>query len=153
MALADGYVASFATKYHYNFWRPVTAIQNAHSDDNPDTAADPTWTPLRPTPPIPDYESAHSVQGGAGAEVLKRFFRKDHTAFRTCSLTLPAGSRCNDATPVLRSYSSFTEAARENGVSRIYVGFHFRQAVDEGIEHGRNIGEHAVKEFLQPLRR
>ncbi len=65
MALADGYIGSFETKYHYNYWRPVTAIRLADSDGNPDTSADPTWTPLVVTPPIPDYDSAHSVQGGA----------------------------------------------------------------------------------------
>ena len=50
MALADGYVASFDTKRHYNFWRPVTAIRLADTDGNPHTDADPTWTPLVPTP-------------------------------------------------------------------------------------------------------
>ena len=70
------------------------------------------------------------------AAVLKRFFGTDHIAFTTCSLTLPAGQTCTDASPVLRSYASFSQAAEENGVSRILVGFHFRKAVDEGIEHG-----------------
>ena len=79
MALADGYVATFATKYHYNFWRPVTAIREADSDGNPDTVADPAWTPLAPTPPIPDHDSGHSVEGGAAAQVLKRFFDSDRS--------------------------------------------------------------------------
>jgi hypothetical protein len=91
MSLADGYVSSFETKYHYNYWRPVTAIRAADTDGNPRTSADPTWTPLVTTPPIPDYDSAHSVQGGAGATVLKRFFGTDRIGFSTCSLTLPAG--------------------------------------------------------------
>ena len=149
MALADGYIGSFATKYHYNYWRPVTAIQTADTDGNPNTSADPTWTPLVTTPPIPDYESAHSVQGGAASKVLKRFFGTDHFMFDTCSLTLPPGSTCNDLTPVLRRYSSFSQAAAENGLSRILVGFHFRKAVDEGIEHGRKIGDRAVDRFLR----
>ena len=75
MALADGYIGSFETKYHYNYWRPVTAIQTADTDGNPDTSADPTWTPLVPTPPIPDYDSAHSVEGGAAAKVLEAVLR------------------------------------------------------------------------------
>ena len=91
MALADGYVGSFDTKYHYNYWRPVTAIRSADTDGNPNTSADPTWTPLVTTPPIPDYDSAHSVEGGAARQVLKRFFGTDHIGFATCSLTLPAG--------------------------------------------------------------
>jgi hypothetical protein len=150
LALADGYIGSFATKYHYNYWRPVTAIRAAHTDGNPHTSADPNWTPLRTTPPIPDYDSGHSVQGGAGAEVLKQFFGTDRVGFSTCSLTLPAGQTCSDASPVLRSYRSFSQAADENGLSRILVGFHFRLAVVEGIKEGRSIGNRAAKLFLQP---
>jgi hypothetical protein len=106
---------------------------------------------LVPTPPIPDYDSAHSVEGGAASQVLKRFFGTDHIGFTTCSLTLPAGSTCDDASPVLRSYTSFSQAREENGVSRILVGFHFRKAVDEGIDHGRKIGNRAVNRFLRPV--
>lgn len=152
MALADGYIGSFDTKYHaYNYWRPITAIQTADTDGNPNTSADPTWTPLVPTPPIPDFDSAHAVEGGAAAQVLKRFFGTDHIGFTTCSLTLPAGSTCDDASPVVRSYTSFSQAREENGVSRILVGFHFRKAVDEGIDHGRQIGNRAVDYFLRPV--
>jgi hypothetical protein len=150
MALADGYIGSFETKYHYNYWRPVTAIQTADTDGNPNTSADPTWTPLVPTPPIPDYDSAHSVEGGAAAGVLKRFFGTDDIGFTTCSLTLPAGSTCTDASPVLRSYTSFSQAEEENGLSRILVGFHFRDAVETGIKHGEKIGERAVNLYLRP---
>jgi hypothetical protein len=150
MALADGYIGSFDTKYDYNYWRPVTAIQTADTDGNPDTSADPTWTPLVPTPPIPDYDSAHSVEGGAAAKVLERFFGTDGIGFETCSLTLPSGSTCDDAQPVLRHYAGFSQAAAENGVSRILVGFHFRKAVEEGIKHGAKIGKRAVNHFLRP---
>jgi hypothetical protein len=151
MALADGYVGTFETKYLYNFWRPVTAIQLAATDGNPDTDADPTWTPLVGTPPIPDHDSAHSVEGGAAAQVFKRFFGTDLIGFETCSLTLPAGSMCNDASSVSRSFTSFSQAADENALSRILVGFHFRHAVESGVEHGRRIGNRAVNQFLLPL--
>ncbi len=152
MALADGYIGSFESKYLYNYWRPVTAIREAGADGNPNTSADPTWTPLVPTPPIPDHDSAHSVQGGAAAEVLRRFFGKDHIGFRTCSLTLPSGSMCADPSPVTRRYRSFSEAADENGLSRVLVGFHFRNAVEDGIKHGHRIGGLAVDRYLRPLR-
>ena len=151
MALADGYVTTFAAKYQYNFWRPVTAIRTADTDGNPDSVADPTWTPLVPTPPIPEHDSGHSVEGGAAAQVLKRFFGRDDIAFSTCSLTLPPGQTCADVSPVLRSYTGFTHAARENGLSRILVGFHFRNAVEQGIAHGRSIGNHVVSHALRPV--
>jgi len=151
MALADGYVGSFETKYLYNFWRPVTAIQLAATDGNPDTDADPTWTPLVGTPPIPDHDSAHSVEGGAAAQVFKRFFGTNRISFETCSLTMPAGSRCTDAGSVTRAFTSFSQAANENALSRILVGFHFRHAVESGVEHGRRIGNRAVNRFLLPV--
>jgi len=152
MALADGYVGSFEAKAHYNFWRPVTAIHEGATDGNPATAGDPTWVPLVPTPPIPDYDSAHSVEGAAAAEVLAGVFGTNDVSFSTCSLTLPVGTRCTDAVPVFRSFTSFSQAADENGLSRILVGFHFRQAVAEGLKHGRQIGKRAVNLFLQPVR-
>ena len=150
LAMADGYIASWASKHHYNFWRPVTAIHLADTDGNPNTAADPTWTPLQPTYPIPDHDSAHSVEGGAAAEVLRQFFGTDEITFSACSLSLPAGSRCTDAVPVFRHYTSFSQAADENALSRILIGIHFRRATEEGTQHGRKIAKRAVNLFLKP---
>lgn len=152
MALADGYIATFAAKYQHNFWRPVTAIQEAETDGNPATVADRNWNPLAVTPPIPDHDSGHSVQGGAAAEVLERFFGDSRFSFRTCSTSLAEGSRCQDPSPVFRSFRSFSDAADENGVSRIYVGYHFRYAVTEGIQHGRRIGHWTIEHYLMPSR-
>jgi len=152
VAQADGYVASWATKYNYRFWRPVTAIREAAHDGNPGTTADPAWMSLRPTPPVPDYESAHAVEGAAAAEVMKRVFGRDHIAFSACSLSLPAGSNCNDGNPVRRSFRGFDQAASENADSRVYVGFHFRDAVEKGLKHGRQIGHWAVNHTLEMQR-
>jgi hypothetical protein len=151
LAMADGYIGSFETKYFYNFWRPVTAIQTADTDGNPKTDADPTWTPLVPTPPVPDYDSGHSVEGGVAAQVLGRFFGTDQISFETCSMTLPAGSTCNDVSAVWRSFTSFSQAAEENAFSRVLVGFHFRRACEEGVKHGGRIGDRAVGLFLRPV--
>jgi PAP2 superfamily len=141
MALADGYIAMAASKNHYNFWRPVTAIQGS---------GDKNWTPLVPTPPDQDYPSGHSIEGGVGAEVLKRLFGTDQVSFQDCGTTLPAGSRCGDPTPIMRSYTSFTQAADENAYSRVLVGFHFRNATKVGTEYGRQIGERAAT-LLAPI--
>jgi hypothetical protein len=142
MALMDGYIAMSASKNHYNFWRPVTAIQSG---------GDANWTPLQPTPPNQDYPSGHSIEGGAGAEVLKQFFGTDEISFQDCGTMLPAGGACGDPTPVLGTYTSFTQAANENAYSRILVGFHFRKAIEEGTEYGRKIGERAVTLNLRPV--
>ena len=149
MALADGYIAMVDSKNHYNYWRPITAIRTADTDGNPDTIVDLTWTPLVPTPANQDYVSGHSIEGGAGAEVLKQFFGSDQISFDDCSVTLPAGSTCSDPTPVLRSYTSFSEAAAENAYSRILVGFHFRKSIEEGIKYGEKIGQRAINLYLR----
>jgi hypothetical protein len=150
MTLADGYIGSWEAKYHYYFWRPVTAIREADADGNPKTSGDPAWTPLQPTYAQPDYPSAHAVQGGAAAEVLARVFGTDDIAFEACSMSLPAGSNCTDGSPVLHSFSNFSEAANENALSRILIGIHFRHAVEEGTRHGRRIADRAVRRFLRP---
>ena len=152
LALADGYIAMVDTKNHYNYWRPVTAIQTADTDGNPETAGDPFWTPLRPTPPDQDYASGHAIEGGAAAEVLKEFFGTDQISFEDCGVTLPAGRTCSDPSPVLRSYTSFSQAAAENAYSRILIGFHFRKSVEEGTDYGRKIGNRAANLYLRPVR-
>jgi hypothetical protein len=149
-AEADGYVASWATKYHYRFWRPITAIREAANDNNPGTHADAAWMSLRPAPPVPDYESGHAVQGAAAAEVMKSVFGRANIGFDACSLSLPAG-KCGEGNAVRRHFKNFEQAAIENGESRILVGFHFRDAVEKGLTHGRQIGQWAISQHLQPL--
>jgi len=82
--------------------------------------------------------------GGAEAEALKQLIGTDQFNFKDCGATLPAGSTCYDEKPVLRSYTSFTHAADENAISRVYAGFHFRNATVEGTAHGRKMGERAA---------
>jgi len=142
MALTDGYIAMVASKNYYNYWRPVTAIHSG---------GDTSWTPLVPTPPNQDYPSGHSIEGGAGAEVLKQFFGTDQISFKDCGTMLPTGSSCGDPTPVLRTYTSFSLAAEENAYSRILIGFHFRNATKEGNAYGHKIGERAAT-LLPPVK-
>ena len=152
IAMADGYIASWEVKYHYSFWRPITAIREGDNDGNRATQSDSTWTPLQPTYPIPDHDSGHAVQGGVAAEILKQVFGTDDVPFTACSTTVGPGGTCTDATPVIRSYSSFSQAAGENAVSRIYIGIHFRKAVETGVHHGRRIAAYAVQRFMKPVR-
>ena len=91
------------------------------------------------------------MQGGVAAEILKQVFGTDDVSFTACSTTVPPGGTCTDATPVIRSYSSFTQAADENAVSRIYIGIHFRKAVETGVHHGRRIAAYAVHQFMKPV--
>ncbi|HEX6510199.1 MAG TPA: vanadium-dependent haloperoxidase [Chloroflexota bacterium] len=139
VAMFDGLIGIFDSKYLYNFWRPEAAIHAGDTDGNPATAGDATWTPLRPTPAHPDYPSAHTSSGAAASTVLASFFG-DATSFSfTTRTVLPANA--------VRSYTSFSQAATEEGVSRIYVGYHFRTAVNAGATMGHQTGEWTVKNF------
>jgi Vanadium chloroperoxidase N-terminal domain len=150
MGEADAYIGSFDTKLHYFTWRPVTAIHLAATDGNPNTTADPDWEvvgwnpggapDLRywPTPPIPDYASAHATAGGVGSEIIKSFFGSDNIRFSSASTSYPS----------TRNFTSLSQAARENSLSRIYVGYHFRQACMEGEQQGKNIGKWIFDHYL-----
>jgi hypothetical protein len=122
IAVADAFIACWSTKYRFNVVRPVTYIRRV---------IDSSWTPLLVTPPFPEYTSGHSVQSGAAARVLTDLF--GHVAF-TDRTHLPRG-----LPP--RSFGSFTEAAHEAAVSRLYGGIHFRAACERGYEQGICVGK------------
>jgi hypothetical protein len=142
--MAEGYIAGFDSKYYYNFWRPITAIREAHLDGNPETEGDPGWNSYLVTPPVPDWPSTHSVLGAAAAAVLADFFGTDMIAFEMTSGP-PYGG-------VTRRFYSFSEAALENANSRVLAGIHFRAACVSGLEQGRKIGEYVLENYFQPIR-
>lgn len=143
IAMADAAIASWDCKYWYNFWRPITAIQLADTDGNPDTLADPSWTPLLATPPFPEYVSGHSTFSGAAAIVLAYFYGTDEMRFTLGSDDLPG---------VQRHYSRFSEAAQESGMSRIYGGIHFMSANLRGLGLGTAVGDYVYQNLLLPKR-
>ena len=139
VANADAFIASFDTKYEYNYWRPVTAIRAADTDGNPDTLPDTTWTPLITTPNHPSYGSNHSTQSRAAAEALAAFFGTVHVPFTSTW----AG--------VERSFNKFTDAAKEAGKSRIYVGIHWNFDCAAGENLGRKIGRYVANHYFRAV--
>lgn len=140
VAMADAGVCCWGCKYKCDLWRPVTAIRAAASLKNPKLAADPEWTPLLPTPPFPAYTSGHSTFSGAAAAVLTAFFGSDDVRFASISDAMPG---------VRRSYSKFSDAANEAGLSRIYGGIHWSFDNKDGLKLGKDIGEHVAKNFFR----
>jgi hypothetical protein len=141
VAMSDGYVAGWDAKFHYDFWRPITAIRAAAGDGNDATAPDAAWEPLLVTPPVQDYPSTHSVLGAAAAEVLGSVFG-DRTAF---TFTSPTAEPANAA----RSFARFSQAADENADSRVMAGIHFRFATEAGLELGRRVGQWTLSHHLR----
>jgi membrane-associated phospholipid phosphatase len=141
ISLADTTIAFFEAKYTYQFWRPVTAVELAGDDGNPNTEPDPNWLPLSvKTAPDPSYPGAHSAISFAGAEVLKSDLG-DRFTFDVTSESLKG---------VTRHFTSFSAAAQEAGLSRIYAGQHFRTDHVSGKGLGANVAESIVDTILLP---
>jgi hypothetical protein len=139
IAMADAAIAAWDTKYVYNWWRPITAIQRGDTDNNPATVPDTAWTPLVATPNHPDYVSGHATFSMAGATVLAAFFGTDDMDFTLTSESLPG---------VTRSFHSFSQAAEEAGWSRIYIGIHTWSAINEGWTLGGKVAEYVLDNRL-----
>jgi len=143
LALADDVIAFYDAKYFYNFWRPVTAILSAATDDNPDTAADPNWLPeVGNTTPDPSYPGAHAVISASGAAVLISFFGRDRFEFAVTSEVMPG---------VQRSFNRISDAEEEATLSRIFAGVHFRTDLTVGNRLGAEIADFVVDNFLTPV--
>jgi PAP2 superfamily len=140
ITFADAAIAFYDAKYTYAFWRPVTAIRAADSDGNPDTAADPAWTPLSNTAPDPSYPGAHGTISAAGADVLAALYGNDFS-FTATSPALPG---------VERSFVSFSEAAEEASASRIYNGNHTRLDEVAGEDLGHDVAGFVLRHDLRP---
>jgi len=139
-AMFDSLIGCFDSKYHFVFWRPVTAIQLGDSDPNLNTAGDPNWTPLIVTPPHPEYPSAHSCISSGGATVLAQFFGAN-TPFFVQSDTMPG---------VTRSFTSFDDALQEIADARVFGGIHFRTATNDGRALGTAVGNYVLQNAFLP---
>jgi hypothetical protein len=165
LAMADGGICCWDTKYVYDFWRPVVAIRAANTDGNPLTTADKTWTPLGAprdndmggtnfTPPFPSYTSGHATFGAALFRTLADFYGRDNVTFSFTSDEFNGVTRDQSGSvrPVVtRTYHSFSEAAEENGQSRIYLGIHWRFDKVEGIKAGNAIADYTFANLLRPV--
>jgi uncharacterized protein (TIGR03118 family) len=140
VALADDTIAFFDAKYTYNRWRPVTAIQLAGQDGNPDTVADPNWLPLLNTANHPSWVSAHGGISGAASTVLANFFGTDNVSVSLTS---------EDLKGVTHSFTSFSAAATEAENSVVWSGTHFRFDVAAGDVQGRAVAQFVGQTFFK----
>jgi hypothetical protein len=141
ISLADAGISCWEAKYTYKSCRPITAIRNGDNDTNPLTVGDTTWQPLIVTPPFPEYTSGHSTFSGAASTVLASFFGANYS-FSTNSLGLPGTTR---------QFASFSQAADEAGMSRIYGGIHYMSANLAGLDAGRKLGSYVVNNFVKTV--
>jgi membrane-associated phospholipid phosphatase len=154
MSIFDGYVSSFDSKFFYNHWRPYTAIHWADKDGNPATELDAQWDNLhKHTYAFPSYPSAHGTVCSAAMAVMADTFgeqRKFTMATREVDKAGPMSGKVA-MNPPTRSFESFQAAARECGLSRVYLGIHFRYDSVAGNDLGDKVGRYAIQKFLVPL--
>ena len=140
-AMDDALIAVFDAKYHYNFWRPVTAIRNGDLDGNDATERDASWTPFIDTPMHPEYPCAHCIVAGAVGTVLQA--EVGSGPFPALTTTSPT------AKGAARSWKTIEEFMQEVANARIYDGVHYRNSTEVGLSMGKQVGALAVNKFLR----
>lgn len=140
-SFADAFIGCMNAKYHFSFWRPITAIRNAGLAGNPATIADPTWTPLGVTPNHPEFPAAHGCVTGDVARTLEGYFG-------TPEVTLVVSSTVTKTT---HTFTNVRDLQNEVEGARIYAGFHYHHSLVEGFELGHNVSRHMLRNFFRRL--
>jgi len=143
VGLNDAIIAVLDAKYHYNFWRPITAIRNGDIDGNSATDLDATWQPIGPTPMHPEYPCSHCIQCGVVSGVVKAVLGTED--FPEVALTNPA------LPGVVHHFANVTVMTEEVANARIWAGFHYRFSTRVGTQMGFQIGDYVVKNVMQSV--
>jgi hypothetical protein len=142
MAVADSLIASMKMKYHYSFWRPVTAIREGETDGNPRTVSDGAWESFVFTPPYPSYPGNHASAAGAARAVLEQVYGRDGHFIVLTSQAVP---------DVVLRYTSWEQITDDIDDARIYGGVHFRFDQDSGARLGRQVGRYVLQNTLRSV--
>jgi hypothetical protein len=141
IALNDAYIAVFDAKYHYEFWRPITAVRNGDIGGNPNTERDPTWQPIDATPMHPEYPCAHCILSGA----LGTLLRAEFSAGSMPRLTTTSPT----ANGAARTWTNVDDFMEEVANARVYDGVHYRNSTEVGTAMGKKVGSLAVEKYLR----
>ena len=128
IGINDAIIAVLDAKYHYNFWRPITAIRNGDIDGNPATDREATWQPIANTPMHPEYPCSHCIQSGTVAGVVKAVLG---------SVDIPEIAMTSPTAPgVTHRWTNMTAYTEEVANARIWAGFHYRFSTRVGTDMG-----------------
>lgn len=144
MGLANAYIVNWEAKYHYNFWRPVTAIRNGDRDGNDATERDAVWTSFNPTPMHPEYPSQATINATIASAVVESVFGplKD----------IPVKATDVRDPKQTRAFPSLLDMAEEQKNVRIWGGVHYRFAIRTSEDVGRKVAAYMIENTLKPVR-
>ena len=137
VGIMDVQLAAWDAKYAYDAWRPVTAI---HAGGAPDSAPDPDWMPLIPTPMHPEYTCGHCTTGAAARTIMSAIFGSKEFAFDITQ---------NGST---RHFLSFEHFSRQESNARLYAGVHFRYSMRAGEDEGKKVAHYVLSAAAKPIR-
>jgi hypothetical protein len=146
LVTADAGIACFDSKYFYLAWRPITAIRNANLDGNDETTADPTWTPLVTTPNHPEYPSAHGCLSSAFTDALAAAIHTNHL-----DVTFPGATNGGTTLATTRHYDTVDDIQHQMLDARVWIGFHFRNSVEQGEQLGNQVAHWTLDRYFQPI--
>jgi hypothetical protein len=144
MAEADAYIAVMDAKYHYDFWRPITAIRNGDLSGNPAVALEAGWQPIDNTPLHPEYPCAHCICGAALAAVVETLFGTADVPEVTMTSAMAPG--------ITHRWTNLWELTKEVSEARIWAGFHYRFSTSAGEDMGRKVGQYIAQNSLNPAK-
>ncbi len=140
---ADAGLACFEAKYHYNFWRPQSAIPLAATDGNPATEADAAWTPVIGTPNHPEYPAAHGCGTGSAIEAVRQYYGTKKVAFSWDTTVASVVEKT-------RHYESTDDLIHEVIDARIHGGMHYRNSGEVGAQLGRKTAQWVLRYHFEP---
>ena len=147
LVTTDAGIGCFDSKYFYLAWRPITAIQNADQDGNPDTAADPDGHRSYPRPTHPEYPSAHGCLTSAFTDALAAAL---HT--NRLNVTIPGATNGGTTLTTSRQFNSVNDVQREIVDARVWIGFHFRNSTEQGLNLGNDVANWTLNNYFQPVK-
>lgn len=153
LGAADGAIGCWNDKYFWNFWRPIVAIHEAATDENPRTEADPAWKPLfdpatvttalLATPTFPDHPSGHSCISSTVLHTLEDFFDRDRMEIGVTSSRFPGQAR---------TFHRLSDVLDEIVDARVWGGIHFRAADEQGARLGKKVASWERRHYFKPVR-
>jgi len=142
----DAGIGCFDSKLFYQFWRPITAIRNADKDGNPDTTADPTWQSLLGVPGHPEYPSQHGCFTAAFTDALAAALHTQHI-----DVTMPGGENGSNLLTTTQHFDTAQDVQDQVVDARVWLGFHFRNSVEQGNKLGNRVAGWELKRYFKPV--